>query len=147
VIALRRARLALAAALVLAAAIIGFEFPFAELVHQRGELASLDASVAHVVGADAALRADIAALSSSATLAAIAHEQYGLVRPGQQPYVVLPPTRAAGPPSGLETPEIPPADLIAAPPGTTGATGSPSAPSEPGFWARVVDRLEFWRSL
>jgi hypothetical protein len=84
-------------------------------------------------------------LSSDSTIAAIAHEQYGLIHPGQTSYVILP---AAGSPAanGLTTPSIAPQDLIEAPAGSPRTTSSStSSPGVGGFWSRFTGHLEFWR--
>ena len=143
----RRARAALAAAVVFAAVMIGTGFPLGTLLHQRSELAAAAGQLQRVRANNAVLQQEIASLSLRSTIVAIAREEYGLVRPGQQAIVVLPapgdPAVGAG--SLVDRP-LPPADLV-----LTSPTAPTSAPvkgqKEPGLWSRVLSHLEFWRGL
>lgn len=142
---LARARLGLILAALSALAIVGFELPFGELLHQRAELQVLDVQLAALDARNASLHADITALSQSSTIAAIAHEEYGLIRPGQRSFVILP-AAGAGTSVALSAPSIPPQDLVAAPPGSSGVIAATAAEhASPGFWERFADRLAFWR--
>ncbi|MCU1489215.1 MAG: hypothetical protein JWM85_620 [Acidimicrobiaceae bacterium] len=143
-----RARAALVGAAVLSVAVLVLELPLGELLRQRQDLASAGSQLAAVQAADKHLAADVASLKRPATVAAIAHQDYGLVQKGQRAYVVLP---TAGSPSALAgSGTIPTADLVpssVSPYGSADSSGS-SAPARPtaGLWRRVLDRLEFWRS-
>lgn len=142
---LHRARALLVLAVLAAIAIVAFEFPFGEIFHQRGELASVNAQLAAVRARNASLNADIKALSQRSTIGAIAHEEYGLSARGQRSYVILP-AAGSGDANDLAAPTISPQDLVAAPP----SAGSPASSSVdgaagPGFWSRFAARLEFWR--
>lgn len=140
---LHRARAAFIGACGVALALLVFEVPVSELVHQGGELAAVDARLTATNAANARLSADVAALHKDSTVAAIAHEEYGLVERGQLAYVVLP---AKG--SGadlLGATKLPADDLVPAALSPY-APLTVSSPKSPSLWRRVLDRLEFWRS-
>jgi len=142
-IQLHRARLGLLAALAGALVLTVVEFPLSELLRQHGELALARGQLLTLSSRNSSLRADIAALSANSTVNAIAHEEYGLVQPGQHSYVILPATNSAAR-SSLAIPVIPPQDLIASSP-EPGHIAIPTTPQRQlGFWSRFVSRLEFW---
>jgi cell division protein FtsB len=139
---MRRARVALLAAVAASFLALVAWLPVSLLLSQHAELASLSTSLSSLESRNAAMRAEDHALSSNAAVATIAHEQYGLVKPGQQAYVILPKAGSADG-SGLNSTAIPLSDLVptAQENYPSPATGAP----EPGFWSRFVGRLEFWR--
>jgi cell division protein FtsL len=135
----------LGAALCAAAIVIAW-FPARELIGQHEELSAVNGQLSVLATRNASLSADISALSSYSTIAAIAHEQYGLVRPGQTSYVILPAVGSAAANGALATSSIAPQDLIAAPvdePRPTPAQGSSGGAGS--FWSRFSSHLEFWR--
>ncbi|MHB1597498.1 MAG: septum formation initiator family protein [Acidimicrobiales bacterium] len=139
-----RARLSLLAATGLAAAILAFELPVGELVHQHGELSTLTAQLDRIQALDRSLSGEVSSLHDSATVAAIAHAQYGLVRPGQQAYALLEPgARSSGTVPSLVQGLVPRSDLVVL------SAGSLASPAQVGagrsLWSRVVGRLAFWR--
>jgi len=87
---IRRARLSLLAAVGVAAAILVFELPVNELLHQRSQISETQGQLSSIEARNAALRASIAALRQPATIGAIAHLDYGLVKPGEQAYAIEP---------------------------------------------------------
>ncbi len=152
-----RARFTLLAAAGLASAVLAFELPVGELVHQQRELATAGAELSRVRALDALLSADIGSLRRTSTVEAIAHAEYGLVRPGEQAYSLpgLGRPAKAGEPGGvapgLETRALSPADLYLAspasldPPPHRAPAGVDGAPATGSLWSRVLGRLEFWR--
>ncbi len=148
---LRRARAAAFVGLCGAIALVGVELPFGELLHQRGALGAVSSELARVEAGNRQLATDVAALNDRSTIAAIAHEEYGLVRPGQRSYVVLPSrTVTAGAANTLAVRPIPTSDLVpvdaasllASAPAPRAADGTAAGGS---LWSRIVDRLAFWR--
>ncbi len=141
---LRRARLSLLAATGLASAILAFEVPFGELAHQRGELATAAGQLARIRSLDQQLASDVSSLRESSTIAAIAHGEYGLVRPGQQAYVLLgsgAASRGAAP--SLVQHVLAQSDLVV--PSVDALATPVSADSSASLWSRVLDHLAFWR--
>jgi cell division protein FtsB len=145
-----RARLGLVVSVIAAGTFVGLEFPIGELMHQRAEISLTASQLRALAATDRSLSGQVASLRSASGIERIAHEQYGLVYPGQTAYVVLPfrgDTRLGRP---LDEHPIPSSDLVpAAPEAVVAAAGSGAAtaagrPSE-GLWQRVVARLEFWR--
>lgn len=143
-IQLRRARLVLVAAVIGALIVVGAEFPLSELLHQHADLALTQEQLGTLASRNSSLTADVVALSSSSTVNAIAHEEYGLVQPGQDSYVILPAANSAAAKRGLSIPAIPPQDLIAASPVAGPATLSPTTSASTSFWSRFASHLEFW---
>lgn len=146
--ALHRARVALLLAGVLSLAIVVLELPLSTLVHQRSELAAASGQLAAVRAENARLSGQIAALHSPATVAAIAHAQYGLIEPGQIEYEIPHLPGAGTGTSSLGTPVVPRSRLVPATPSPFGpppAAGPASSAPRQGLWAQVVDRLAFWR--
>jgi hypothetical protein len=97
-----------------------------------------------------ALSSQVRALHDPATIGRIAHEEYGLITPGQRSIVVLPGPAgsSSSTPDPLADNPIPSSDLL-----PSDAILGPSARAaqplvhEPGFWHRVLASLEFWHSL
>jgi cell division protein FtsB len=99
-----------------------FVFPARTYLAQQRSIASEQHEVAVLQAEDAKLAAESASLSNDATIERIAREEYGLVKPGQQAFTVLPP-----------------------PASQASATSSrQSRPTEHAAW---YSRLEFWRYL
>jgi cell division protein FtsB len=129
-----------------AAVIVVAWFPARELIGQHEELTAVNGQLSMLAKRNASLSADISALSSYSTIAAVAHEQYGLVRPGQTSYVILPAVGSAAANGALATTSIAPQDLIAAPVDEPRSGSSPGTSSGGGsFWSRFSGHLEFWR--
>jgi len=147
---IRRARLFLFVALLIAAAIVVANFPLGALLTDRSTVRAETAQLAALRAANRAMSSEVRALQDAATVGRIAHEEYGLISRGQRSLVVLPTSTASGASAGspLANSPVPASDLL-----PSDAILDPSVPvyqppaRGPGFWQRVVDRLEFWRSL
>ena len=148
---IQRARLFFLVALLLAVVILVGNFPLGALVRERSTVRTESAQLAALQATNRTLSSQVRALHDPATVAQIAHEQYGLVAPGQRSVVVLP--GAAGSssssiPDPLANNPVPASDLLPSDaildPGVQAAR---SPAHEPGFWRRVLDTLEFWHSL
>lgn len=87
---LRRARIVLAALVVVAIAILVRSLPSANLVSERRSMQSVSRQLAHVRQENIALRNEAAKLGTSQEIESLAHQEYGLVAPGQKEYVILP---------------------------------------------------------
>jgi hypothetical protein len=147
---IRRARLFFLVALLIAVVILVGNFPLGALVRERSTVRTESAQLAALQATNRTLWSQVRALHDPATVAQIAHEQYGLVAPGQRSVVVLP--GAAGSSSSTPDPlannpvpasDLLPSDAILDP----GVQAARSPAHEPGFWRRVLDTLEFWHSL
>lgn len=146
--ALKRARAILCGALLLALMVLVAEFPLASLVHAHSAADTAAAELAAVHAENAALSRQLTALRSGSAVAALAHEEYGLVLPNESSLVVVPgKTTGASRRSGAATAplgattipqaDIVPSDAPLSPPGT-------GEGSEGSFWHRLLERLEFW---
>lgn len=65
-------------------------YPARLYVDQRGKLAELERQTEKLAGANADLSAQIARLSDPAYLERLARECFGMVRPGETAFVVVP---------------------------------------------------------
>jgi cell division protein FtsB len=146
--------------------VLGAWFPANALFHQRSNLAAANATMSELHKQDAELAQARRDLGDSSEISRIAREQYQLVKPGQEAYEVLPPTRAsktgtayAGDPA-LKGPVAPSSASVLPPGSQTGTaqaasqthTGDSQGASSPqptaqprGFVGRVLSSLEFWR--
>ena len=141
---IRRARLSLLAATGLASAILAFELPVGELVHQHGELVTVTGQLDRIRSLDRQLASEVSTLHESSTIAAMAHGEYGLVRPGQRAYALLGSgsgSRGAAP--SLVQHRLPRADLVV--PSVDSLSLPAAGPSPTSLWSRVVGHLAFWR--
>jgi len=144
VTSIRRARLAFLAGLVGSLILAAFWFPFGELMHQRGELATLSGALAAVNAKNLTLRSEASALGSDPVVSALAHGDYGLVKRGDTAIVILPGKGSSGGAGALGLKPIPGTDLVAQDVAAVPVATLPNG-EQPGFWSRFADRLEFWR--
>jgi cell division protein FtsB len=87
----RRARTVLGAAGLFALVVVGTSFPLSALLSQRGQMASDAGQLAALREENAALARQAAQLHDPGTVDGLARHDYGLVRPGQKAYAILPP--------------------------------------------------------
>jgi len=145
-----RARLLVLVALILGAVIIATEFPLGQLLRGRAAVAQASAQLSRLQAQNRALAADVASLHEDATIARIAHANYGLVAEGERSIVVLPsPSAGAGEGTGpLDSTTVPRSDLV---PTDAIVSSTPSRGGEPvkreGYWSRLLQRLEFWKAV
>ena len=88
-LAVRIAKIAMAV-MVLVGAMYLFAYPTRTYLEQRRDIALQEHTIAVLKGENAKLAGERSALQSDSTIAEIARQQYGLVRPGQQAFMVLP---------------------------------------------------------
>ena len=149
-IQLYRARLALVAATLVAAVVLATQLPLGELLHQRTQLSAAASELSVVEAHNRQLSGDVALLRERSTIATIAHQEYGLVLPGQRAYVVLPAQARGATSSGLlDAGRLPAIDLVAGDTAALAGTGigaGPAAARPAGsLWSKVFGRLAFWR--
>jgi hypothetical protein len=146
----QRARLFFLVAVVIAAGILVANFPLGALLHDRATVQGESARLAALRATNARLATEVRALDEPAIIGQIAHEEYGLVTPGERTLVVLPGSAGTGAAARdpLANNPIPSSDLLPSDaildPGTQLA---PPPAHGPGFWHRVLNSLEFWHSL
>jgi cell division protein FtsB len=166
----RRGRVALVAAVVVAVAVVVAWFPASALYHQRAAVNATAAQLQALRAQDRALAVEQQSLSLPAEIERLARQQYQLVNPGQQAYQVLEPNGPANSGSsapfagdpGLQKPVAPSVDGLLPPgalsaatttttvPGHHGPSSPPTtapagAPAPTSFLGRLVQTLEFWR--
>jgi len=142
--ALHRSRQMLIVAVIGAIALGAIEFPLRQLMNQRSQISQAAAELQAVNSHNAILKQDISSLAKSSTIASIAHQEYGLVQPGQRSYVILPNAHAMQNMNPL-TSSIPVEDLGATS-GAATSSGTPAVIARPkgSLWGRILLRLEFW---
>ncbi len=94
-LAVRIAKITMAV-MVLVGAMYLFAYPARTYLAQKQAIAVHERTIAVLKGEDSKLAGESSALQSPATIARIARQDYGLVKHGQQAFMVLPsPSRAA----------------------------------------------------
>lgn len=114
----RRAALrVLLASLVLIAALFVFVFPTSTFLAQRDKTSKARAQFELLQRQNAKLQHEAKRLQSDAEIEKLARERYGLVKPGETAYAIVPGEA--------------PTTTTTAPPPTTAAPPAPSSPSRP----------------
>ena len=78
------------AVLVLVGAMYLFAYPARTYLDQKQAIAVQERTIAVLKAEDSKLAGESSALQSPATIARIARQEYGLLKPGQQAFMVLP---------------------------------------------------------
>ena len=85
---------------VLVGLLFAFVYPTRTFLDQRPETSKARAPARGPAGGERAAGAGAKRLSTDAEIERLAREKYGLVQPGEQPFVILPaPTTSTAPPS------------------------------------------------
>jgi cell division protein FtsB len=143
---LRRARAGLVGAVVLAIAIVAAGLPTGTIGRQRDALAAADRQLATVEAHNAVIRSEITSLRQRSTIEAIAREDYGLVRPGQRSFVILPGKGAHAVGAGtLGLEPIPADDLVPTSVSAVAPLAAAAGAKSASLWSRTLNELEFWR--
>jgi cell division protein FtsB len=87
----RRLLLGVLAALALVGFLFAFAYPTRTYLDQREQIRRAEERLTVLQRQTAALERDTLRLQGDAEVERIAREQYGLVRPGETPYVIVPP--------------------------------------------------------
>ncbi|MGO9197563.1 MAG: septum formation initiator family protein [Acidimicrobiales bacterium] len=152
---LRRARLFFLAAVVVAGVVLATEVPIGDLVHARAAVADAAHVLAKVRSENRELSAQIHELKQGSTIQQIAHEQYGLIEPGQRSIVIMPGGGSTGSVRGhgstgetapLGQSTIPKSDLVPSDSQVAQVGAGQGGGGGRGFWQRVLQRLEFWKA-
>ncbi len=103
------------AALAVVALLFVFVYPTETYLSQRNQIGAAHAHLTQLQRDTAAIQRQSKALQSDTAVERIAREQYGLVRPGETPYVLVP---AAAPTPTTTPPTAPPttSSTLATPP-------------------------------
>ena len=78
------------AVLVVVGLLFAFGYPVRTLLEQRGQIGAAQRHLEQLQHATAALHHQAQELLGNAAVEQIARQQYGLVRPGETPYVLVP---------------------------------------------------------
>ncbi len=125
--------------------LVAIEFPFRQLMDQRAQISRTALALETVQSHNSILQHDISSLSRTSTILSIAHEEYGLVQPGQRSYVILPNAHAKQNMNPLTALAIP-AEVLGATSGSSASAGTSHTVARPvgSIWSRMLRRLEFW---
>jgi cell division protein FtsB len=167
----RRARALLLVSVLFCAIVLVSALPWSTLLNERSQLSSASAEVTALRAENRTLADQARQLANTSVQTALARQDYGLVRPGQTAYDILPPpgtTSSNAIASGHvpldEAPVVPGSrrseELLeagvagATVPASSGSTGAdqvrgstapaPARAGAGGFWSRVGHTLEFW---
>jgi cell division protein FtsB len=77
--------------------LFAFVYPTSTYLHQRDQRSAGEAQIAKLDAQTKELERQNAALRGDAAVEQIAREEYGLVRPGETPYVIVPSTPTTTP--------------------------------------------------
>ncbi len=171
----RRNRIPVALAAVIALVILGTSFPLSALFSQHSQLSSTSAQLQKVQSENGLLAEQQHQLNSTTDVDRLARQDYQMVMPGQTLYDVLPPSGLAAATAGQATPGDPGSQPLVSPTNAPDMTPDPNLPSasassggsaqtgvasqsrgsgssgsEPpsapsSFWSRVTNTLEFWK--
>lgn len=90
----RKKKLTIAIALVGIAVYFLAVFPTRSFLLQRQQVKSTVAKVKSMQSSNQTLQKQVNAMNSPSEIASIARSEYGLVKPGEKAYVVLPPSKS-----------------------------------------------------
>ena len=143
-LAVRRARWSLALLVALAMAMFLLGFPLRTYMEQRSALGQARATADRLAVDNRSLKSEAARLQTPGEIERLARERYGLVRPGQEEYAILPAP-------GYHLPGAPATSPgPAAAPASASKAGGRSRPDPParqgggGLLSRFLHQLEFW---
>jgi cell division protein FtsB len=171
----RRARNVTLVCIAFAVIVLATSFPASALFRQRQAISQASNDLSTLNAQIHSLRSQADALSQPQNVAAIARRDYGMVRPGQTAYRVIPTSTSASQSGSVvgqgtldQGPVVPGSAesqaLVGAAtgngssgvgdsaganagqePSAEGSQGGHSGTSSPTFWNRVLSTLEFWR--
>jgi cell division protein FtsB len=141
----RRTIVLLAAAGVTLAVLVLVVFPTRSFLQERSSVNSTTHQLQSLNAQNRQLSNQIGRLNTDSEIERLARKDYGLVKPGEEAYAILP-----GALGNTPTNKAPPrAQPAAHPPSIQAPQGQASqahaSPPHQGLWARFVDQLAFWR--
>lgn len=92
---MRRAAKLAVAVLTVAGVLFLFGFPVRTLLQQRHQMSVTERRSAEIGAENAKLQKTAALLQTNSEIEKLARSKYGLVKPGEHAYVVVPPTASA----------------------------------------------------
>jgi cell division protein FtsB len=96
--------------LVLVGLLFAFVYPTRTFLDQRAETNKARSQLQVLQSENARLARESKRLSTDSEIERLAREKYGLVKPGERPFVILPaPTTSTAPPAAATTPTTTPA--------------------------------------
>jgi cell division protein FtsB len=145
----RRTVVLLAAAGATLAILVLVVFPTRSYLKERGDMNSATHQVQSLDAQNRQLTNQIGRLNTDAEIERLARKDYGLVKPGEEAYAILPGALAKNAAANKPPANKPPAGQPSGSHGGSGSTASSRqavrAPAHPGLWDRFLDQLAFWR--
>jgi cell division protein FtsB len=134
-------------------------FPTRSYLHERSSMNTAAHQLQALNVQNRQLNDQIGRLNSDAEIERLARKDYGLVKPGEEAYAILPgalaknaaankPPPAKPPPAKPQPAKTGPAKPAAGTPPAgqpAGRSGQTAAPAHEGLWGRFLDQLAFWR--
>jgi cell division protein FtsB len=146
----RRTVVLLAAAGATLAVLVLVVFPTRSYLKERGDTNSATHQLKSLDAQNRQLTDQIGRLNTDAEIERLARKDYGLVKPGEEAYAILPGALAKGaaantPPAAKPPAAKPPVGKPPAGGPSGGQRGQATAPAHQGLWDRFLDQLAFWR--
>ena len=129
-------------------------FPTRSYLHERADMNSAAHQLQSLNAQNRQLTDQIGRLNSDTEIERLARKDYGLVKPGEEAYAILPgalakSAAASKPPAAKPGPAkpstAPPARSHGGSTSTQRSSPTKAAPARPGLWDRFLDQLAFWR--
>lgn len=128
-VAVRRNRVPVALAAVVALVILGTSFPLSALISQHGQLSVTSGQLQTLKNQNDLLAEQQRQLNSTTDVDRLARQDYQMVMPGQMLYDVLPPSGLAAATTGGATPGDPGSQPLVSPANAPDMTPDPNLPS------------------
>ncbi|HEY1634799.1 MAG TPA: septum formation initiator family protein [Acidimicrobiales bacterium] len=142
----RRTVVLLAAAGATLAVLVLVVFPTRSYLKERGDVNSASHQLQVINSQNRQLTDQIGRLNTDAEIERVARKDYGLVKPGEEAYAILPGALAKSAVANKPaTPRPAGGTPPAGPPVATPRGQATAAPAHQGLWGRFVDQLAFWR--
>jgi cell division protein FtsB len=142
----RRTVVLLAAAGATLAVLVLVVFPTRSYLKERGDVKSATHQLQALDTQNRQLTNQIGRLNTDAEIERLARKDYGLVKPGEEAYAVLPGALAKNGAANKPAAAKPAAAKPSAGPQPASQRGlAAPAPAHQGLWGRFLDQLAFWR--
>ncbi len=130
-------------------------FPTRSYLRERGNMNDAAHQLQSLNVQNRQLTDQIGRLNSDAEIERLARKDYGLVKPGEEAYAILPGALAKGAAANKAPAKHAPAKPSVGPPAgshsgpgprsSASASATHASPARPGLWDRFLDQLAFWR--
>jgi cell division protein FtsB len=142
----RRTIVLLAAAGATLAVLVLVVFPTRSYLKERGDVSSAAHQLQTINSQNRQLTDQVGRLNTDSEIERLARKDYGLVKPGEEAYAILPGALAKSAAASKPPAAKPAAGKLPAGNAHVGPRGqATAAPAHQGLWGRFLDQLAFWR--